>query len=121
MVSSDKNNDDGLDSTACVLPGTICASDPGYVLDTSNTCTNDSYNIALPLFVPLWLFLALMAPLVVCFVFCAAKLLRLLLFYGNTSIRFISLEGVSLHLYTFFQHFDCFICSNFYQFAYFIR
>ena len=46
MVSSDKNNDDGLDSTACVLPGTICASDPGYVLDTSNTCTNDSYNIA---------------------------------------------------------------------------
>ena len=54
--------------------------------------------LPLPLFVPLWLLLALMAPLVVCLVFCAAKLLRPLLLYGNTSIQFISLEGVSLHL-----------------------
>ena len=33
--------------------------------------------------------------------FCAAKLLILLLLHGNTSIRFISLEGVSLHLLSF--------------------
>ena len=42
-----------------------------------------------------------MAPLVACLVFCAAKLLRLLLLYGSISIHFISLEGVSLHLPSF--------------------
>ena len=40
MVSSNKN-DDGSDSTAHMLSGTNCASDPRYVLDTSNTCIND--------------------------------------------------------------------------------
>ena len=39
MVGSNKN-DDGSDGTAHMLPGTNCASDPRYVLDTSNTCTN---------------------------------------------------------------------------------
>ena len=33
--------------------------------------------------------------------FCAVKLLRLLLLNGNTSIRFTSLEGVFLHLLSF--------------------
>ena len=33
--------------------------------------------------------------------FCVEKLLRPLLLYGSTSIRFISLEGVSLHLLSF--------------------
>ena len=42
-----------------------------------------------------------MVPLVACLVFCAAKLLRPLLLYGSTLIRFISLEGVSLHLLSF--------------------
>ena len=43
------NNDNGLDSTAYVLPGTHCASHPRYVLDTSNICTNDeSHNIQHP-------------------------------------------------------------------------
>ena len=31
----------GLDSTAHMIPGTDCASDPMYVVDTINTCTND--------------------------------------------------------------------------------
>ena len=33
--------------------------------------------------------------------FCAARLLRLSLLYGNTSIQFTSLEGFSLHLLSF--------------------
>ena len=40
MVNSNKNDDDGSDGTAHMLPGTNCASDPRYILDTSNTCTN---------------------------------------------------------------------------------
>ena len=36
MVSSNKNDDDGLNGTAHLLPGTDCASDPRYVLDTFN-------------------------------------------------------------------------------------
>ena len=41
MVSSNKNDDNCSDSTAHMLSGTNCASDPRYVLDTSNTCAND--------------------------------------------------------------------------------
>ena len=41
LVSSNKSNDDGSDGTAHVLSGTASASDLRYVLDTSNTCTND--------------------------------------------------------------------------------
>ena len=49
MVSSNNNNDDSSDGTAHMSPGTDCASDPKYVLDTSNTCTNDdSHNIQRP-------------------------------------------------------------------------
>ena len=59
------------------------------------------YFLPLLLFVPLWLLLPSMAPLGVCLVFCVATLLRLLLLYGNASIQFTSLEGVSLHLLSF--------------------
>ena len=49
MVSSNKNDDNSLNGTDHVLPGIDCASDPRYVLDTSNTCTNnDSNNIQHP-------------------------------------------------------------------------
>ena len=49
-MSSNKSDDDGSDGTAHVLPGTDSASDLGYVLDTSNTCTNDdSDNVQRPL------------------------------------------------------------------------
>ena len=76
MVGSNKkdddgSDDDGSDGTAHMLPGTNCASDPRYVLDTNNTCTDvDSLPVTLPLFVPLRLLLASMAPLgyVLCFV-----------------------------------------------------
>ena len=44
MVSSNKDDEgsdnDGSDGTPHILPGTNCASNPRYVLDTSNTCTN---------------------------------------------------------------------------------
>ena len=43
-------NDDGSDGTAHMLPGTDSASDLGYVLDTSNICTNDdSDNVQCPI------------------------------------------------------------------------
>ena len=37
MVSSNKKDDNGLDSTAHMIPGIDCASDPMYVVDTINT------------------------------------------------------------------------------------
>ena len=102
MVSSNKNDNDGSDGTGHMLPGTNCASVPRYVLDTSNTCTNDDSlpvtlsSICTPLASP-----SLDGSPGVCLVFCVAKLLRLLLLYGNTSIQFTSLEGVSFHLLSF--------------------
>ena len=102
MVKSNKNDNDGSDSTAHMLSGTNCASDPRYVLDTSNTCTNhDSLpvtpsSICTPSASP-----SLDGSPGVCLVFCVAKLLGLALLYGNTSIQFTSLEGVSLHLLSF--------------------
>ena len=97
MVSSNKNDDDGSGGTGHMLPGTNCASVPRYVLDISNTCTNDTcYPFLYPLASP-----SLDGYPVVCLVFCVAKLLRLLPLYGNTSIQFTSLEGVSFHLLSF--------------------
>ena len=68
--------------------------------DSAFLLSSDSLPVA-PSSVPLQLLLAPMAPLVACLVFCVAKLLRPLLLYGSTSIRYISLEGVSLHLLSF--------------------
>ena len=50
LVSSNKSDGDGSYGTAHVLPRTDSASDLGYVLDTSNTCTNDdSDNVQHPI------------------------------------------------------------------------
>ena len=122
MVSSNKNDDDGLDGTAHMLPGTNGASDPRYVLDTSNTCTNDdsllltSSSICAPLASPTLDGSPGGMPCVLCG--DAAKTVAALW----QRINSVHISRGCFPPLTFFQHFDRFICSNSScRFAYSVR